>query len=153
MIHLEHMTRVERGRAGAAFLWCVAAIVALVLFLASASCATWQQTAKTVLVGAETTVDGASKVGLDYYRRRCRDVAQACPAGTTDKTCAPLGRCWTARRLLQTVLDKAALAISATWSVLVAADQKGTTTGILAVQAALSDLAQLLSGIVPGGVL
>lgn len=130
---------------------CFSLAAALLLWLVALSgCTTWQAKAKTTLTVAEATVDGASKVGIDYYQRQCRTVAATCPKTTDEKTCPALGRCWTARRLLQAVLDRTALAVSAAWAVLVAADEGATTAGIVAVQAALQDLAKLLSGAVPG---
>lgn len=129
---------------------CLSLAAALLLWLvALQGCSSWQATAKTTLTVAEAAIDGANKVGLDYYHRRCMTVAASCPAGTDDRTCAPLGECWGARRLLQAVLDRSSLAVSAAWAVLVAADETGTTQRLVAVQAAIADLGQLLAGVVP----
>ena len=129
---------------------CLSLAAALLLWLVALSgCSSWQATAKTTLTVAETTIDGASKVGLDYYQRRCMTVATGCPAGTDAKTCPALGECWGARRLLQAVLDRASLAVSAAWAVLVAADETGTTQRLVAVQAAIADLGKLLAGVIP----
>jgi hypothetical protein len=116
---------------------------------ALSGCSGWQTTAKTTLTVAEATIDGASKVGLDYYQRRCMTVATNCPKGTDATSCAPLGECQGARRLLQAVLDRASLAVSAAWAVLVAADETGTTQRLAAVQAAIADLGKLLAGVIP----
>ena len=129
---------------------CLSLAAALLLWLVALSgCSSWQATARGTLTVAETTIDGASKVGLDYYQRRCMTVATSCPKGTDAKTCAPLGECQGARRLLQAVLDRASLAVSAAWAVLVAADETGTTQRLVAVQAAIADLGKLLAGVIP----
>lgn len=136
-------------------LFCFALSIALFLLLVSLNgCATWQKTAKITLTSAEASVQGADKVGLEYYERKCRAVALKCPAGSgVDKSCISLQTCHGQQNLLRTILDKASLAIGATWVALAAGDRPTTTKLLTALQPVLSDLAKLLTGIVPGGVL
>lgn len=147
------MTTMAEDRKRSAVAGFIGFIGLMFVFFAFLTSCSWQKAARITLTGHEAGLATADKVGLDHYRRECRSIAEKCPAGSDEKTCKPLGECWNRRRLLQTVLDRTALALAVTWTSLVTADQKGFKAKLAELEAAMRDLGKELATIIPGGVL
>lgn len=144
----------DGGFARSAVLALLAALGLALCVASAAGCGwSWQKTAKVTLTGHEAGLATADKVGLDYYRRTCREIAKKCPPGSDDKTCKPLGECWTQRRLLQSVLDRVALGLAVAWTAAATGDQEGYKAKLAELVAGMKDLGRQLGGIIPGGVL